>query len=384
MIKLDNALDKAHVYHDMSGLHSLRSAAASKQEKVEAGAKQFESMMVNLMLKSMREANDVFAAGNMLNSKSTRFYEDMLHQQLSLTMTRGEGIGLASMLADQLNANDRRLAAEQVKETTNPEREPLRQLNKYLANGSLVNSVERSPRSEALTRSELDTLARTEVYVDETDKHDVAAPQQLIHRNLSAEQQLSNPEMAIYPAKPGRAAAITQPLQFDTPQQFISTLLPAARQVASELGVEPQLLLAQAALETGWGKHMISEQGKPSYNLFGIKADAHWHGDVTGIATSEYRDGIKVNQQAQFRSYASYNESFRDYLQFLQTNGRYQQAIANPDNPRVFAKELQTAGYATDPDYAVKILRIYNQLTNAEATESNAVVNNPAAKPGGV
>ena len=347
MVNINSALDQAHVYHDLSGLHSLRSADATEREKVGGAAKQFESMMLNLMLKSMREANDVFADGNMLHSQSTRFYEDMLQQQLSLVMARGDGLGLAKMLAEQLKPSENQSGvAEKHIPSAGPRRASVN-LSASLGEAS-------SRDEESLSVNELSALEKVDRLAGGGDSDTgTTAPGNMVTREV----------------KPLPASSVTGPVTFKTPRDFVQTLLPAAREAANQLGVDAELLIAQAALETGWGRHMISEDGQPSYNLFGIKADERWQGPVSNVTTSEYRNGVKLKEQAQFRAYNSYNESFADYLQFLQSGNRYHQALASHGDPASFAGQLQSAGYATDPDYATK------NITNIPAT--NAGYTNP-------
>ena len=130
-----------------------------------------------------------------------------------------------------------------------------------------------------------------------------------------------------------------------------------ASEAANNLGVDPRVLVAQAALETGWGERMArTPDGRPSHNLFGIKAHG-WGGAVTTVPTLEFRDGALQREVAQFRAYGSPAEAFDDYLRFLTDNPRYRQALAAGDATG-FARGLQAAGYATDPDYADKILGV--------------------------
>jgi peptidoglycan hydrolase FlgJ len=367
MTTIDSALDKAHVYYDISALHELRSAEGTEAEKVQATAKQFESMMLNLMFKAMRKANDVFADGNMLNSHSTQFYQDMLDQQLSLSMTRGGGLGLAEMLAKQLTQDYRQPPSTGYRSLADYPRQAFQQ------------TPEPNPASP-LSQRELEALDNVAALVDklfassagkEQLRSEELSPTGLSPTGLSRAglPQVELPEVGLPPTgmsqtklSENTVLAISEPLQFSTPKEFIETLLPAAQQVAREMGVDPRLLLAQAALETGWGKNMITEQGQPSFNLFGIKADSSWPGEVTRVATTEFRQGVRLKEQAEFRAYQSYNESFRDYLQFIKTNVRYESALASRSEPKAYAEALQAAGYATDPEYAKKIFRIYQQL----------------------
>ena len=156
-------------------------------------------------------------------------------------------------------------------------------------------------------------------------------------------------------------------VNFDTPETFVKTLLPVATDVAEDIGVDPKVLLAQAALETGWGRFVIGQGSEAnSYNLFNIKADSRWQGERVSAQTTEFINGAPVEQAAQFRSYSSYEESFKDYVNFIQSNSRYEQALGVAADPQQYIGSLQQAGYATDPEYAQKVSRIFNSsLLNA-------------------
>ncbi len=150
---------------------------------------------------------------------------------------------------------------------------------------------------------------------------------------------------------------------FSSADDFVATMLPMAEEAAARIGVDPKILVAQAALETGWGKSVMrAEDGSSSHNLFGIKASSNWKGEQARAITSEFRNGAMVKETAQFRSYASYADSFHDLVSLLQNNDRYQGVVNAADNPEQFVKELQKAGYATDPAYASKISSIAKQM----------------------
>ncbi len=162
-----------------------------------------------------------------------------------------------------------------------------------------------------------------------------------------------------------------QPLKFDSPTDFVKHLWPGASKAAADLGVSPEVLLAQAALETGWGKKIIQmEPGISSHNLFNIKADRRWKGEKAGVSTLEYINGAMVKQRAAFRVYDSYAESFSDYVNFLRTNPRYGEALQKTDNDAAFVTALHKAGYATDPHYAAKIQRILDGRVMASAVDA--------------
>jgi flagellar protein FlgJ len=142
---------------------------------------------------------------------------------------------------------------------------------------------------------------------------------------------------------------------------FVARLLPHANAAASALGVEPRLLLAQAALETGWGGAVPQHaDGALAHNLFGIKAGSAWNGARTAQWTFEHEDGAAVRRRAEFRAYPSSAASFADYVDLMSSTPRYAAALARADSPEAYARAVQSAGYATDPGYADKWLAIYH------------------------
>lgn len=308
----DYQVQQAQVYTDFSGLNALKSQARSdKQAALEEVARQFESLFLSEMLKSMRKAGDVFAEGNYLNSNQSEFYRDMFDSQLSLTMAKGQGTGLAEALVRQLGQQTPGLDSNG---------------GKLAAHKTSLADYDRS----------LPALSRE-------------LPEQLDKVSAVAERTA-----AVAPV-----SARELPETFESPEQFVRELLPMAERVAGDSGIDPRLMVAQAALETGWGKHMIKGDGeRPSFNLFGIKADSRWSGDAVTITTTEFREGLPMKEQAQFRAYPDYESSFRDYVAFLESNPRYREVLSVADQPEVFADKLQEAGYATDPNYGEKIRRI--------------------------
>lgn len=154
----------------------------------------------------------------------------------------------------------------------------------------------------------------------------------------------------------------------ENPEQFVQVLWPAAQQAARKLGADPRVLVAQAALESGWGRKMPGGVTvNDSMNLFGIKADPGWKGKKVTVSTVEYRQHVAVRERAGFRAYDSAEESVDDYVAFLQNNPRYETALKHAAEPSRFLRELQQAGYATDPRYAEKIEAIMNSDTFVRA-----------------
>lgn len=170
------------------------------------------------------------------------------------------------------------------------------------------------------------------------------------------ESKLPSSEPAAQPSPPAQHPI---PERFTSPQEFIRTLWPDAQQAAAKTGIDPKLLLAQAALETGWGKKILHHpDGRSSHNLFNIKTGQTWSGESVQVETLEYQDGVAVRKRAAFRAYADYRQSFEDYLRLLHSP-RYAEALSSAHDPKRFLNALAKAGYATDPNYAVKVLAIY-------------------------
>src|SRR5487761_1928711 len=144
-----------------------------------------------------------------------------------------------------------------------------------------------------------------------------------------------------------------------TQQDFVSQMLPHAVQASQSSGLPPQLILGQAALESGWGKREIrNADGSNSHNLFGIKAGSGWNGKVSHVVTTEYQNGVAHKQVDQFRSYSSYAEAFQDYAQMLSSNPRYATVLQQSGDAAGMAQALQKSGYATDPKYAEKLVQV--------------------------
>lgn len=156
-------------------------------------------------------------------------------------------------------------------------------------------------------------------------------------------------------------------------QEFVDAIRPHAEKAAAQLGVPARALIAQAALETGWGQHMATQQqGGTGVNLFGVKAQGGWSGASQTATTSEYQNGQWSSQQASFRSYKSIGESFDDYVSLLKNNPRYADALRSGD-VHGFAKGLQKAGYATDPNYAQKLLKVAYGTQMAGAYDARTI-----------
>lgn len=353
-------------YTDLNAMAQLKAGSkADSAENLQQVASQFESLFLNVMVKSMRDANQAFAEGNPLNTPQTRFYQDMYDSQLSVHLAEKQGMGLADVMMRQLSPEKATAVAP-------------------TSTAKAVVDSERPDHSALLARRRLGISAG---WGEVTLGQPVAAADKASSPVHQASQTVS-PEPAsnwlplrakkAAEASPAVAAATNSKARFNSPAEFTRAMLPMAEKAAARLGVDPHYLVAQAALETGWGKSIIREKdGSSSHNLFGIKTHGQWQGDSANVLTSEYRGGVKQQERATFRSYESYEQSFNDYVDFLESNGRYEQALTRTADADAFFRELQQAGYATDPRYAAKVSQIARKLISENAT---AAVNTNASE----
>ncbi|MGL5007973.1 MAG: flagellar assembly peptidoglycan hydrolase FlgJ [Plesiomonas sp.] len=364
---MDTPFVDASTYHDLSSLSRLREAAQGDDNNaLRAAANQFEATFMRQMLKSMRDANAAFKSDSPFNSSSGDFYQQMYDEELAGELSRQGSLGLADLLVKQLGGEDEQTAsASSVAQaggqpisslqTSLPLTAPLASnaLNPLPARGSLQNM--RAPLGDLL--SEL-RLRKTHVgdakpLGDDQDTHKLLP-------ELYQPESLQHAQRAKTQDNQGRGD--TENGTFSSAQEFVATLFPHALKAAKRLGTTPAILIAQAALETGWGKSIIQNAAGSSNNLFNIKADKRWQGDKVTVRTLEYFDGTAVNMTSPFRAYESFADSFDDYVHFLQQNGRYSKALQQAANPETYISHLQQAGYATDPRYASKVISILRRV----------------------
>jgi len=350
-------------YTDLNRLAGMKNGEQRDSEgNVRRVAQEFEALFINQIFKSMRSANEVVAKDSLFDSDTTRHYQEMHDQQLSISLSReGGGIGLADVLVRQMS----RLRGEPAR--SSPFGTVVQQGESGAGKAS-SKSTDEAPVSQAalLNRRRLSLPSRLEdrllagiVSSSEgqfNNGADWVAKKDNSEKALAVPQQATQRSVAQPPLAKGKAA-------FTSAQDFVQTMLPLAQEAADRIGVEPHYLVAQAALETGWGKSILRRSdGDSSFNLFGIKTHGQWQGEAARAVTSEYRDGQMVRETANFRAYDSYKQSFHDLVDFLQSNPRYQGALSKTDNSETFVRELQAAGYATDPQYARKINQIARKI----------------------
>jgi flagellar protein FlgJ len=288
---IDKISNDARVYTDVQGLEQLRSKLKKDPVSVKKEvARQFESLLMQMVLRSMRDANKAFTS-DLYGNEQMEFYQDIFDKQIALVVSNSNN-SLATMIEKNI---DQQQGVSTVIAPTAP----------------IISS------QPPMTTS-------------------------------SAKQPIENTTKKIKEV-------------FSTKEEFIKSIWSAAKQAAIAIGINPHLLIAQAALETNWGKKIVPfNEHTSSYNLFNIKADADWPKKTAPVETLEQENGVLVKEKSAFRSYNSFMESFMDYIGFLKKNDRYNEALHKTADSHEFVHALQKAGYATDTHYADKVLSIFS------------------------
>jgi flagellar protein FlgJ len=342
----------------MSGFQQLRASARSDggKDALPAVAKQFEAIFTQMMLKSMRDANASIGSGY-ADSEQGNAYRDMFDHQLALTLANGRnGIGIAQMLIRQLGGKSPAGTPATVDPTPDALLSPTTISN---ANVRALLQLGADHPDSAGGDAGMPALLGGAAADD--------APWAGMLGKLGALGQ-TGMFGQLAQGVADVASATAQLLPTGDPVDFVRALAPHAQAAAKKLGISVRALLAQAALETGWGKHLPSHgDGSSSFNLFGIKAGSSWDGGKVSVPTLEYEDGVAVRRRDSFRAYASPAESFADYAALLSDSPRYARALGQGENIAGFAHALVRGGYATDPAYAAKLTAIANSAQMREA-----------------
>ena len=316
----NGALDQRFAL-DVQGVSDLRrTVRSSPEEGLKQVSRQFEAMFMNMILKSMREATP---SSGLIDGQNEKVYRSMLDQQLSQNLS-GRGLGLAEAMLTQLG----RAAAT--------------------ASGQAAVDTDGQPGGFALDRLVSFPLKENAGIPIGSAPSPVRAGADLNLYRVNADR--------------GAGGGGDNPSLQGKVDDFVARMGSSAQSASAASGVPAPLILAQAALESGWGKREIrGDDGTQSFNLFGIKADRSWKGPVVETMTTEYVDGEPQKVRAKFRAYGSYDEAFADYAKFMTRNPRYADVLSTGD-PAAAAHGLQRAGYATDPDYGHKLVRIMQKF----------------------
>jgi flagellar protein FlgJ len=302
-LAVSNAATTQGLAVDGNNLSALKGAAAQNTPAaIKETAKQFEALFVGMMLKSMRKATP---SDGPMDSEQGKMFTSMLDEQISQKIAQ-RGLGLADMLEKQMMSNA-----------------GLQYTPKSAAGAAKASTPGGNGAGSSVAGAADDGTSIT----------------QHAQNIKSAAPHLSSSQAQV--------------------QAFQNKLSCCAQAASAATGIPAKFMMGQAALESGWGKHeLVAANGQPSHNVFGIKADSSWTGKTVKAVTTEYVNGVATQKVATFRAYDNYHQAFNDYAKLLQGNQRYKNVIASAKDAYGFAQGLQKAGYATDPEYANKLMRV--------------------------
>jgi flagellar protein FlgJ len=324
------------------GLNQLKAAANADPQSpqaIKAVAQQFEALLMQQMLTAM---NATSLGPDMLGDTAGPMFKSMFNQQLATTMSQGQGIGLASFIARELSSRYGTPPGAKHELSALP--------------AAHETAAAAQPAQSALPTPGARAAALNAAMLPLAGSGNTALPKE----PLSVYRQNALPVLpSIQPAataatpETGAASASTgvKASAADQAKQFIASILPSVQTAARQLGVAPVAILAQAALETGWGQHA------PGNNVFGVKAGSGWGGGTVQTLTQEFQNGVASVGMAAFRAYQNVTESVQNYAALL-SRPRYQTARDQGNDISAFANALQRSGYATDPHYAAKLVAI--------------------------
>ncbi|WP_144395157.1 flagellar assembly peptidoglycan hydrolase FlgJ [Pleionea sediminis] len=340
-------------FYDLNSLNSLREHnGKTEREALKIATKEFEAYFINLMLKNMRSANELISdESNPLTGDKVSFFNEMHDQQLAINMARSSNFGIGAALYRQLSESLPNEPAEKSEPANISPLNPLQRsavINNKNTNSQSTSIIEQDNQINSTS----DTRAMNHVMF--------GSARSGVNINYQSESDQKRTNQDVSESSSNQSAINQTDFNFNSKSDFIDTVKPYAIEAAKALGVHPGVLIAQAALETGWGRFFgKNEAGQPSMNLFGIKADNRWQGDSIKTMTIEFNQGIPEKVRQKFRAYDSLKESFNDYVKFVKENPRYQSAIENVKDPKAYLEKLHQGGYATDPQYVDKIHSIF-------------------------
>lgn len=308
---------------DVQGFDAMRAQAnAAPQQGLKAAAKQFDAVFTQMMLKSMREATP---SDSPFDSHDSATFTSMLDQQLAQNVG-AKGIGVADMMLKQLMRNAGATAP---------------------ADGTGA-SASGDSSANAGNMAAMNAMAKAYANAAGSSTASTASKASLSGSGYSAASALTPPARGV---------------GSDKVAAFVDRLAAPAQAASAATGIPARFIIGQAALESGWGKREIkNNDGSSTHNVFGIKATSDWSGKTASAVTTEYVNGKPQKVVEKFRAYDSYEDALTDYASVLKSNPRYAPVVEASRDAAGFAHGMQKAGYATDPQYAKKLISIMRHI----------------------
>ena len=354
---------------DTRGLDKLRQMGhGSNKEKAQAlymAAQQFEALLMQYWVDGMRSANETLNPDSPLHSKYSGFFDDMLAQQQVGAMVQGNGTGGASVNKNSISY----LITKQFAASLGDEGKALlaelegRPLPQESAGATIgpdgMMPLHDSQGMMPLTGAHGSFMALSQGYTPGFMSYSEADQQRAIARpsTLYAAAKQQKADVGSLSELYGSLPDVREMRNFKSPEDFVQKMMPYAVKAVEGIGMNPLVLVAQAALETGWGQHV--PEGN---NYYGIKAGSSWQGPTQDLDSPEFEHGAMVTRNSRFRAYPSVLESMKDYVALITGNERYSKAATKSYDPDTYFDEIQKAGYATDPQYAAKLKNITRQI----------------------
>jgi flagellar protein FlgJ len=303
---------------DVQGFDTMRAQAnASPQQGLKAAAKQFDAVFTQMMLKSMRDATP---SDGPFDSKDEASFTSMLDQQTAQNMG-AKGIGVADMMLKQL----------------------MRNAGADGTGAAALGGAGGDSSANAGNMAAMNAMAKA--YANAANSKAASLDSS---KGYSAESALEPPARGV---------------GSDKVNAFVDRLAKPAQAASAATGIPARFIIGQAALESGWGKREIKNaNGSTSHNIFGVKASSDWTGKTATATTTEYVNGRPTKKVETFRAYDSYEDALTDYASVLKSNPRYAPVVTASRDAAGFAHGMQKAGYATDPQYAKKLISIMRQI----------------------
>lgn len=320
--------------YDLLGLNELkRNAVSGSSESLKQVAQQFEVLFVNMLMQNMRKT---VPESSLFSKSASQLFTSMFDQQIA-QQSAGKGFGLADMLTKQLTKNT----------------------------ASSININQQANTGNAQSKLHL----AHSLFSSSSSNIPPQALGQMLYHNHKADKMTEN-----Y-ANQALSKSTSSDIKDDYMTQFVNEWLVPAKQAAKYSGIPYEVIIAQAALETGWGQKQIkNSNNQSSYNYFGIKATTAWQGNVTRLVTQEFVSNKMIKTEDNFRVYNSKQHALTDYVNLITNSPRYRAVMQAPD-ARTAAKALQDAHYATDPNYGDKLIQIIDRIDQiAKNTQPKALL----------
>ena len=344
---------------DVRSLNRLRDMGRedsyeARKQALYTAAEQFESLLNQFWFKGMRESNDEICPDSPLKTSDGGVFQSMLDEQIITGVAKsnaGNKSSITTLLVKQfawsLGDDGKKIIAEidgglAVPGSRDATQELPGRQNFVVSSSDFPSPLSGSPLAAHLRKT--DTRPAGNVHADNEIRDRILDTELGRRGNPDRIKAYSSTDDTRYDSD----------MTFDGPRDFVTKLMPLARKVARKYGLNPVVIVCQAALETGWGKHIGADN-----NFFGIKGNSSWKGRTAVKSSPEFENGRMVNELSSFRAYNSPRKSFEDYASLISTNTRYAKAASVSSDPDQYFEEIQKAGYATDPNYAKKLKSIY-------------------------